>query len=216
MNKVTLQAYNIITVSDIFVSSFIMFIVFLFYVIFVTNISDTSIIHNLMIVLMYIAAILYLHLKAPTTLTAAISKRTHLKYLVVGNIIITILFIPYYFWLKNNNVSEVFLKLYEMNTVSKFAYLLIACFIIPLLEEILFRCYYYGIIKTKYGLVPGILVSVLLFAGMHIYQSANMLDILIQGIIYTVFFEISNSIKCSIILHMYNNSLWFLLTFLWS
>lgn len=201
-------------VSDMMLSIVIMSLLFIVYSLLSVIMPDDYIYFDIAIAIIYTSGIIYLYNKNPIILDTDFFKPSFIKYTIIGVIVITALYLQYYFRIKHDVAPEVFTSLYNYNAFGKTSYLIISCIIIPANEEILFRRYYYNILKKRYGVLLGAIISIALFAGAHGFQSINIFNILLQGVIYTYIYEKSASIWSSFIVHSFNNSMWFLVTYI--
>ena len=203
-----------LTVSDLVMSITIWILFFIIYLTISSYIPEDQAYHYAFTTLSHLAAIVYLYLKAQRKLSAGIGKVPIYKFIILGMLISAALHVPYMLWLNKNTASEVFTSLYGYTLLGKVLYLLIICLFLPVVEEILFRYYYYRIIKENYGAFIAVGVSVSLFVGVHSFQSMNLLNLCLQGFIYTYVYEKTGSIKGSILVHSFNNSIWFIVTYM--
>lgn len=199
------------SLSDLILSIAIMILSFIVFICISVFINANKVYEVLSIVLIYSSGILYLYKKHPIDFAKELHKPLLAKYtiigLLIGMAILAVSFTKYYLWSEHSQVSPVIFSKNEYQTFEIVIYMLSACMIIPICEEILFRYYFYNILKNKYSLFCAVIVSTLLFASVH-YYNPDVLAILIQGLLYTYVFEKSKSIWSSIILHSVNNSIW--------
>ncbi len=80
-----------------------------------------------------------------------------------------------------------------------------ACIVIPVSEEIIFRYYFFSILKNRFGVLIGYIVSIGLFAGVHYFNPITPV-LIFQGFIFTYVYQRTNVIFMSIFLHILNNS----------
>lgn len=71
----------------------------------------------------------------------------------------------------------------------------------PVVEEILFRGYFYHILKDRYNIFWGGLISILLFAAVHDFDGSGFLF----GLIFTYVYEKSETVWGSMLAHSLNN-----------
>lgn len=71
----------------------------------------------------------------------------------------------------------------------------------PVVEEILFRGFFYRILRDRYDIFWGGLISILLFAAVHNFEASSFL----HGLIFTYVYEKSGSVWGSMIAHALNN-----------
>jgi membrane protease YdiL (CAAX protease family) len=84
----------------------------------------------------------------------------------------------------------------------------------PAVEELLFRGFLQPVLVETFGVLPGILVTSVLFGGMHLVQNADIWQsgvlITLVGFALGVIRHVSGSTKASTITHIAYNSLPFL------
>ena len=78
----------------------------------------------------------------------------------------------------------------------------------PLAEEVFFRGYLYQSFRNSFGVLPGALLSGLLFGAIHL-ELFKLVQLAILGVILALLFEKTQSLWPPIILHAVNNSLAF-------
>jgi membrane protease YdiL (CAAX protease family) len=78
----------------------------------------------------------------------------------------------------------------------------------PLAEEVFFRGFLYQAFRNSFGVLPGALLSGLLFGAIHL-QFFKLVQLAILGVILALLFEKTRSLWPPIILHAVNNSLAF-------
>lgn len=198
-------------IFDVIVSVSILILLFILYVAILPVLPKHENLHQSITVISYLVAILYLYNKYKYGLLA---KITYIKPIIIGIFTCILFAIPYLNWLSNNAIPKQYDILQNLSAVNKLLYLLIFCIIIPAEEEILFRGLYYRILKNKYDIFTATIVSVALFTLNHAFQGIDLISIALQGLIYTYVYEKSKSVWSSIFVHSFNNSFWFLITYL--
>jgi len=169
----------------------------------------------LAVVLIYSPAVMFLYKKNPIDFTKELNSPLIAKYTIIGLLIIfpTLLSL-YYFELPILSVeSQNIPQQYSDNITRTIIHLILACIIIPICEEIIFRYYFYNILKDRYGLHLGVIISTALFVGAHYFNPINLV-LVFQGLLYLYVYQKSNSIFSSIILHIFNNSMWIFLVYI--
>ena len=78
----------------------------------------------------------------------------------------------------------------------------------PLAEEIFFRGFLYQAFRNSLGVLPGALLSALVFGAVHL-EFFKLVQLAILGVILALLFEKTKSLWPPIILHAINNSLAF-------
>jgi uncharacterized protein len=80
--------------------------------------------------------------------------------------------------------------------------------IAPLAEELFFRGFIYQALRNSYGVLPGAILSGLIFGAIHL-ELFKIVQLAILGVILALLFEKTRSLWSPIILHGVNNSLAF-------
>ena len=202
-------------ITELVSSIAIMLIAFLSCIAILIFIKNSNIANDTCLAVIYFTGIFYLYKKAPINFSVEVHKPLLFRYTAVGLAAFSILYIQYYFRTEHSQLPEMFTCLYGYNTFEIVIYLILGCIVIPVNEELLFRYYFYNIVKNKYGICLGAIVSIFLFTAVHAFQSSvNISNILLQGIVYTHVYEKSKSVFSSIGAHVFNNSMWFFMTYL--
>ena len=84
---------------------------------------------------------------------------------------------------------------------------LIATFIAPFIEEIVFRGYFFRGLLNKYNAKIAFLVSSMLFALVHLPSITNIIFIFIIGLVYAYLFYQTSNLWLSVVLHSVFNLL---------
>lgn len=88
----------------------------------------------------------------------------------------------------------------------------------PVIEELLFRGFIQPVMTSATGIFPGILLTSLLFGGLHLAQNAGMWQsgviITLAGFSFGLVRHVSGSTRASSLMHIGYNTLPFLLTLL--
>ncbi len=93
-----------------------------------------------------------------------------------------------------------------LSTIDAFVMLILAGFIAPLGEELLFRGVIYTTLRERWGIWISVLLSSLLFAFIHGNIAVGITGFLL-GIVAAVVFEFSGSLWTAVLVHSINNSL---------
>lgn len=199
---------------DVLLILAIIAISFVIYLLLTLNINNDYIDNSTAVFIIFLPAIYYIYKKDSAKFKLNITNNISKKYTIIGVLIFTTLCVINSIWISSNYSVEnlAYLKSYTM--LGLIIYLLVICFIAPIIEEILFRFYVYDTVKKDYGIVVAFIISNALFVGFHALDSGYLGNIALQGIIYTFIYEKSKSIKSSIVVHIFNNSIWFLIIFL--
>jgi uncharacterized protein len=78
----------------------------------------------------------------------------------------------------------------------------------PLAEEIFFRGFLYQAFRNSFGVLPGALLSAVIFGAIH-FEFFKLVQLAILGVILALLFEKTRSLWSPIILHALNNTLAF-------
>jgi len=78
----------------------------------------------------------------------------------------------------------------------------------PLAEEIFFRGFLYQAFRNSFGVLPGALLSAVIFGAIH-FEFFKLVQLAILGVILALLFEKTRSLWSPIMLHALNNSLAF-------
>jgi membrane protease YdiL (CAAX protease family) len=98
------------------------------------------------------------------------------------------------------------------NWLSAIGMLLLGGVAAPFGEELIFRGVLYKLLRERWGLWPGVLVSSLIFALVH-GDIAVGVSAFVLGIILALVFEYSRSLWASVLVHVINNSVKILLLY---
>ncbi len=82
---------------------------------------------------------------------------------------------------------------------------LFICLLGPLIEEIFFRGFVYGALKTKWGIAKAVFFSSVLFSLLHL-NPVDLLPILALGMALAYLYEKTGSLVTPFVLHAINNS----------
>jgi membrane protease YdiL (CAAX protease family) len=100
--------------------------------------------------------------------------------------------------------------LFKFRTTA-FLFMAMAVLVAPIFEETVFRGYLYPLIGKSFGIVPGIVVTGILFGLMHGYQlgwSWRLVSVLIGvGIIFTLARAFAGTVVASFLMHLGYNSM---------
>jgi uncharacterized protein len=78
----------------------------------------------------------------------------------------------------------------------------------PFAEELFFRGFLYQAFRNSFGVLPGALLSAVIFGAIHL-EFFKLVQLAILGVILALLFEKTKSLWAPIILHAVNNSLAF-------
>ena len=95
---------------------------------------------------------------------------------------------------------------YWLSPFARIAYIAAMVVVTPVLEEALYRGQIFSILKDSQGLMVAVLGSTLLFAIMHGLAPVAF----VQGVLLALVYEYSRSLWGSIIVHIANNAIWYM------
>jgi len=160
-------------------------------------------------------AIFYLNNKYPLMLSSTINSKRIAKYIFIGALICLVVNFPHKIWTGNlKSIPTEYIFFTDYSLFEKGLFLLMLCLIGPLTEEILFRGFFYRIVKNRYDIFWGVLISTAIYTVFHGLEMKNLIYIAIPSLIYTYVYEKSGSIWASILVHSLNNTLWFVFVYL--
>ena len=111
------------------------------------------------------------------------------------------------------NVETPFDKLLN-DTASRIGIAVFGVTLGPVIEELLFRGFLQPVVVDSFGVLPGILVTSVLFGALHLMQNAFIWQsgvlIMIVGFVLGVVRHVSGSTRASAITHIAYNALPFL------
>lgn len=82
----------------------------------------------------------------------------------------------------------------------RIAVILMAVIVAPVAEEIIFRGYFYGVIRRFGGRIPALLTSSLLFAAIHVHLP-SMLGLALLAVILCLLYERTGSLWATMTMH---------------
>ena len=157
--------------------------------------------------------IFLLYEKYPLKIFNIFNRNSLIAYILLGTIICLIVNFPYIIWFGNYKDVPLQYNLFvHYNNFNKATYILLMCLLGPITEELLFRGFYYRLVRNRYGVFVGATVSITLFILFH-FQISNLLYLLIPALVYVYVYEKTKSIIASIVTHSLNNTLWFVLAY---
>lgn len=138
----------------------------------------------------------------------AISILAYISYFVVMTVVLFST-IEYNYYLPGIGEQEAHLPLFGTSIVGALILAIIAVFIAPILEELLFRGYVLSTLNKYYSSTIAIIISAAIFAGIHI-EFQVFIPLFILGILLGYLRNSTGNIYYSITFHMLNNSLAFI------
>ena len=120
--------------------------------------------------------------------------------------------------LRTPEIQTPFEKMLGDSAFSRIAMTVFGVTLGPVIEELLFRGFIQPVMTSALGVFPGILLTSLLFGGLHLSQNAGMWQsgaiITLAGFAFGTVRHVSGSTKASSLMHIGYNSLPFFLTLL--
>ena len=114
------------------------------------------------------------------------------------------------------DVQTPFSRMLDSGFASRLSIALFGVTLAPIAEELLFRGFLQPVLVNGLGVFPGILVTSVLFGGLHLAQNAGLwqagVTIAIAGFGFGVVRHVTGSTRASSIVHIAYNSVPFLLT----
>jgi membrane protease YdiL (CAAX protease family) len=181
------------------------------YIVFDYNIDKA--IENLIL----LVVILSLSSKYPIQLRTSVEFNTILKYSLAGCAVELLMGFPYDIWANTyvaipEHIAPYYAPFENYNIHGKIFFLLNLCLLAPFFEEILFRGFFYEILKNRLGIISGAIISAALFSFLHDIPPSFV--IAISGLVYAYCYEKSGSIWGSIGAHSLYNTLWFMFVYI--
>ena len=134
-------------------------------------------------------------------------------YCVCGLILCVLINFPYGIWLNKLLAKPKEYTLFlNYGPVARLYFLVMLCFVGPVLEEVYCRRYIYNMIKSDFGVSTGVIVSAFIYMVLHGLR-IDFVHLFIPGIIYALVYEKTKSIWSSIVVHSFNNMIWFSLVY---
>lgn len=117
-----------------------------------------------------------------------------------------ILLVYLVFGLELENPQLDFLLPEQLTKLEILAMLFLAGVAAPFGEELLFRGVFYKMVRERWGIWPGVLISSLVFGIIHVDVAVGLTAFLL-GILLALVYEYSRSLWTSILVHAINNSI---------
>jgi len=141
-----------------------------------------------------------------------IKKLNIIGYCFAGVVLCLIVNYPYNILNHLHSKPQIFQYFVSYNILGKVYLVFLLSIVGPLLEEIYYRGYLYNIVKKRFGVLGGVILSAFLYMFMHNF-SVDILYLFLPGVIYAVVYEKTKTIWASTIVHGLNNGLWFYLVY---
>lgn len=165
-----------------------------------------------------ILAICLLNQKYPLNLFSPISIKLNLIHVLPALLVCLLIYSPFYYniWLGGLEILPEQYQLYlGFNIVEKFFFLLFFFLLGPATEEIYIRGFIYRILRNRYNIFWGTLISTAIFYLLHglSFENLSNINIIFVSLVFTYVYEKTGNIWSSIITHSLNNILWFNLVY---
>lgn len=157
----------------------------------------------------FVVSILYLH-KYYKPLNFTKPSLSMIWWVLAGIVTTSVINCPYKVLSGIHSKPALYYEFIDYNMYVNFIYLLSLIIIGPIIEEILNRYYAYNILKHKYGINNGMILSSVLFMLLH---GNTDLGLFIFGVVFALVYEKTNNIWSSIIVHGATNAIWFTLVY---
>lgn len=131
-------------------------------------------------------------------------------WVLAGIITTSIINYPYKVLSGEHSKPAIYYAFIDFNLFEKIIYIILLTVIGPIIEEIFNRYYAYNILKDKYGVKYGILISSFIYMILH--EKLSLL-LFMFGVIFAIVYEKTKIIWASIIVHAAMNSIWFILIY---
>lgn len=157
----------------------------------------------------FILGIFYLYTKYPIAVSHLGFDNKNIKSTIVwalkGSFFLILLNFPYKITLVEKIIPKDHLIESQQGLGFLFLFLLIAVIVIPFVEELFYRSFLFRLIKNRFGLAAGYLVSTGFFALGHKFSLGSI----INSLIFCYIYEKSGRIGSSIIAHTIVNFVWY-------
>ena len=203
-------------IKDLVISVFIRLLLPLLAVIILARVlSPNHLIADAIDICANFLAMFYLYDKYPNLeLWSAIDSKKVVKNTLAGSLVCLFVNFPHKIWAGTfKTIPHEYTLFVNYNLFEKGLFLFMLCLLVPVSEEILFRGFFYRIIKNRYNILWGTLVSTTIFTVFHGLAFSNLVYVAIPSLVFTYVYEKSGSIWASILTHSLNNTLWFV--FVW-
>jgi len=179
------------------------------------GLSNNSIVGSSVEIIILAIGIALLYEKYPLKLFADISTKRVLKYSLIGVIAELLFNLPKLTISPQDlaGVSKHYATFLKLGGFDKIFYLFFLCLLGPTFEEILYRGFVYRILRNRYDIFWGALISSALFAVIHFYGYDETVFLGITALFYVYLYEKSESILPPIVAHATGNTLLFAFTY---
>lgn len=153
-----------------------------------------------------------LNQRYPIKLFPKVYIKNIINYIIIGTIISLIVNFPYNAWSGNYiHINEAYSYFIKFGFLKKIWFILLLCVIGPTFEEILFRGFFYRLIRDISGVYWGAFISSVIFLLFHSLKFGNI-TLIVVTLVCLYVYEKTGSILTSIVVHALNNTFWLVFT----
>lgn len=206
-------------IIDISIALFLYFICVVFFIAISEFISQNNLLlHRISDMIGWSAAIYFLLKRYPLEEKVfSLSKgqgNLLIKYGVLSGLLVAILSYPYAYIHNNRAILQDSFLGPQHSSAAIAIFLFIAIFVSPSLEEMFTRACLFRILKEKIGFFLATLLSTCFFVMLHnIFGYGEFLRLFIISLVLTISYEVSGTIKTSIIAHITGNAVWYIVVY---
>jgi membrane protease YdiL (CAAX protease family) len=202
-------------VTDILVSVFMLIAMYVLFIIVISAFFKPSdlflqIVDNIF----KFAPIYYLNNKYPIKIFSNCKKKDNLRYFLIGTGLCFALDLFYGISagltrnIPDQYVPERYALFMQYNMFQKLLDLVNSVIVTPVLEEIFFRGFIYRILRNRYNVFWGALLSTIIFSLFHGFKIEIIIDTGIAGLIFVYVYQKTESIPLTALTHSVGNGLW--------
>ncbi len=197
-------------VTDIFVSLFILIAIYVLSAIVISAFFKPSdlflqIVDNIFI----FVPIYYLNNKYPLKIFSNFNKKDNLRYFLIGTGLCFALNLFYGISVRlTRNIPDQYALFMQYSIFQKVLDLVNSLISTPVLEEIFFRGFIYRVLRNRYNVFWGALVSIIIFSLFHGFKIEIIIDTGIFGLIFTYVYHKTESIPLTALTHSICSATW--------
>jgi len=185
---------------------------FVYVVVPVRYLADHLVSHTILFVLILVV-IYMLGLVYDTKDANVVGSKKLILYSTAGIILCIVINFPYGIWVNSSIAKPKEYALFlNYGTISKLYFLVMLCIVGPIIEEIYCRRYIFNMIKSDFSVSTGVILSSFIYMILHGLR-IDFIHLFIPGVIYALVYEKTKSIWSSIVVHCFNNVIWFSLVY---
>jgi len=200
-------------ITDILLSLLILIVIYILFTVVLSGFFKPSnlflqILDNIFI----LVPIYYLNNKYPLKVFFSFNKKENLKYFLIGVALCIILNVFYGVSTRlSRNVPEQYAVFMQYSPFQKLLDLVNSIIIAPVLEEIFFRGFIFRILKNRYDVFWGAIVSTIIFVLFHGIKIETVINIGILGLIFVYVYHKTESILLTALTHSICSASWLIL-----